>query len=54
MSCLKRLKRQKKFLKSKGKDIVYYSLKTFNKLEKVKEKKRQIKVKRVTNKATTT
>jgi len=54
MSCIKRLKKQQEFLKSKGKDIVCYSLKTFNKLEKVKERKRQIKVKHTANKAAAT
>jgi hypothetical protein len=51
--CLKCLKKQKKFLKSKGKDIVCYSLRTLNKLEKVKEKERQIKSKRIATKAAT-
>jgi hypothetical protein len=32
-------------LKSKGKDIVRYSLKTIDKLNKVKEKEKQIKFK---------
>jgi hypothetical protein len=52
IACLKHLKKQKKFLKSKGKDIVCYSLKTLNKLEEAKEKERQIKTKHVTLKAT--
>ena len=50
----KRLKKQKEFLKTKSKDIVCYSLKTLNKLKEVKEKERQIKEERVTNKATAT
>jgi hypothetical protein len=51
MACLKRLEKQKKFLKSKGKDIVCYSLKTLDKLEKVEEKERQIETKHATAKA---
>jgi len=51
MSCLKRLKRQKKFFKSKGKDMVCRSLKTLNKLEKAKEKERQIEIKHTATKA---
>jgi hypothetical protein len=43
MSCLERLEKQKKFLKSKGKDIVRQGLKTLNKLKKVEEKEKQIK-----------
>ena len=35
-----RLKKQQKFLKSKGKDMVCYSLKTLNKLKEVKGKER--------------
>jgi len=54
MSCIKRLKKQQEFLKSKGKDMVYYSLKTLNKLEEAEEKEKQIKIKRVANKATAT
>ena len=54
MSCIKRLKKQQEFLKSKGKDIVCYSLKTLNKLKEVKERERQIEIKRATVKATTT
>ena len=52
IACLERLKKQKKFLKSKGKDMVCYSLKTLNKLEKAKEKEKQIKEKHAANKAT--
>ena len=44
LAYLQRFKKQKKFLKLKSKDIVYYSLKTLNKLEKTKEKKKQIKI----------
>jgi hypothetical protein len=52
IACIKRLKKQQEFLKSKGKDIVCYSLKTLNKLKKAKEKERQIETKRVATKAT--
>jgi hypothetical protein len=51
IACLKRLKKQKKFFKSKGKDIVCYSLKMLNKLKKAKEKEKQIETKHVTVKA---
>jgi CO dehydrogenase/acetyl-CoA synthase beta subunit len=51
IACLKRLKKQKKFLKSKGKDMVRCSLKTLDKLEKVKKEERQIETKRITTKA---
>jgi hypothetical protein len=54
MSCIKRLKKQQEFLKSKGKDMVCYSLKTLNKLKEVKEKERQIETKRAAVKAATT
>jgi hypothetical protein len=50
IACLKRLKKQKKFLKSKGKDIVCCSLKMLDKLKEVKEKERQIESKRVATK----
>jgi hypothetical protein len=53
IACFKRLKKQKKFFKSKGKDIVCYGLKTLDKLKKAKEKERQIKTKHVTAKAAT-
>jgi CO dehydrogenase/acetyl-CoA synthase beta subunit len=52
IACLKRLKKQKKFLKSKGKDIVCCSLKTLDKLKEAKEKERQIESERATAKAT--
>jgi hypothetical protein len=52
IACLKRFKKQKKFLKSKGKDIVCYSLKTLDKLKEAKEKKRQIETKHIAVKAT--
>jgi hypothetical protein len=42
-----RLEKQQLFLKSKGKDIVYYSLKTINELDKAEEKEKQIKPKQV-------
>jgi hypothetical protein len=51
IACLKRFKKQKKFLKSKGKDIVCCSLKTLNKLKEIKEKERQIETEHVTAKA---
>jgi hypothetical protein len=54
MSCIKRLKRQQEFLKSKGKDIVCCSLKTLNKLEKVKKREKQIKTEHATAKAVAT
>jgi hypothetical protein len=54
MSCIKRFEKQQEFLKSKGKDIVCYSLKTLNKLKEVKEKERQIETKRTAVKATAT
>ena len=38
-----RLKKQQRFLKFKGKDIVCYKLKTLNKLKEAKEKEKQIK-----------
>jgi hypothetical protein len=45
IACLKRFEKQKLFLKSKGKDIVCRKLKTINKLNKAKEKEKQIKTK---------
>jgi len=54
MFYIKHLKKQQEFLKSKGKNMVCYSLKTLNKLKKVKEKERQIKTKHTTVKATAT
>ena len=53
-ACVLCLEKQQKFLKSKGKDMVRCGLKTLNKLEKVKEKERQIETKRVTIKAVVT
>ena len=47
------LKKQEKFLKSKGKDMVCYSLKTLDELEEAKEKERQIEEERAANKAAT-
>ena len=52
LTCLQRLKKQEKFFKLKGKDIICYSLKTLNELEEVKERERQIKTKRAAIKAT--
>jgi hypothetical protein len=52
IACLKRLKKQKKFLKSKGKDIVHCGLKTLDKLKEAKEKERQIEEERAATKAT--
>jgi CO dehydrogenase/acetyl-CoA synthase beta subunit len=40
MACLERLKKQKKFLKSKGKDMVRCGLKTMDELEEAEEKER--------------
>jgi CO dehydrogenase/acetyl-CoA synthase beta subunit len=51
IACLKRLKKQKKFLKSKGKDMVCYSLKTLNELEEAEERERQIETECATTKA---
>jgi CO dehydrogenase/acetyl-CoA synthase beta subunit len=51
IACLKRLEKQKKFLKSKGKDIVHCSLRTLDKLEEAEEKERQIETKHATTKA---
>jgi hypothetical protein len=45
------LKKQERFLKSKGKDIVCHSLKTLDKLEKAKEKERQMESEHATTKA---
>jgi CO dehydrogenase/acetyl-CoA synthase beta subunit len=52
MACLERLKKQKKFLKSKGKDIVCCGLKTLDKLEEAEEKERQIETECAAIKAT--
>jgi hypothetical protein len=46
------LKRQERFLKSKGKDIVCRSLKTLNKLKKTEEKERQTETEHVATTAT--
>jgi hypothetical protein len=54
MSCIKRLKRQQEFLKSKGKNIVCCSLKTLNKLKEVKERERQVETKHTAIKAAAT
>jgi hypothetical protein len=54
MSCIKRLEKQQEFLKSKGKDIVCYSLKTLDELEEVEEKERQIETKRTAVEAAAT
>jgi hypothetical protein len=43
-------KKQERFFKSKSKDIVCYGLKTLDKLEKAKEKERQIETKHITAK----
>jgi uncharacterized membrane protein (DUF2068 family) len=51
MACVKRLKKQKNFLKSKGKDIVCYSLRMLDKLKEAKEKERQMEIEHVTAKA---
>jgi hypothetical protein len=46
IACLKQLKKQKRFLKSKSKDMLCYSLKTLNKLKKAKEREKQEEEKR--------
>jgi len=51
MSCLKYLKKQKGFLKSKGKDMVRRGLKTLDKLKEVKEKERQVEMEHAAVKA---
>ena len=40
-ACLKRFEKQKKFLKSKGRDMVCHSLKTLDKLEEAEEKEKR-------------
>jgi hypothetical protein len=52
MAYVKCLRKQKNFLKSKGKDIVRCSLKTLDKLKEAKERERQIETKYATTKAT--
>jgi hypothetical protein len=42
MACVKCLRKQKNFLKFKGKDIVCCSLKTLDKLKEAEEKERQV------------
>jgi hypothetical protein len=54
MACIKRLKKQQQFLKSKGKDIVCRGLKTIDELDKAKEKEKQIETKHIAAKAATT
>jgi hypothetical protein len=54
MSYLKHFKKQKRFLKFKSKDIVCQSLKTLDKLKKVKERERQIETKHIAVKAAIT
>ena len=54
MSCIKRLKRQQEFLKSKGKDMVRRGLKTLDELEEVEEKERQMETERAAVEAATT
>jgi DNA modification methylase len=44
--CICCLKKQERFLKSKGKDIVCCSLKTLNELEEAEEKERQTETER--------
>jgi hypothetical protein len=53
MVCLKRLEKQKRFLKSKGKDMLCYGLRTLDKLEEAKEKEKQVKEKRAAKAAAT-
>ena len=54
MSCIKRLKKQQEFLKSKGKDMVRCGLKTLNELEEVEEREKQIETERAATKAAAT
>jgi hypothetical protein len=54
LACHKRLKKQKKFLKSKGKDMFCHKLKTLNKLKEAEAKEKQIEEERVAAKATAT
>jgi hypothetical protein len=49
--CICCLKKQERFFKSKGKDIVCYKLKTLDKLKEVEEKERQIEAKHIATKA---
>jgi hypothetical protein len=51
--CLERLKKQKRFLKSKGKDMLCHGLKTLNKLEEAKEREKQKEEKHATKVAAT-
>jgi hypothetical protein len=53
LACHKQLKKQKKFFKSKGKEMLCCSLKTLDKLEEAKEKEKQEKEKHATKAATT-
>jgi hypothetical protein len=50
----KRLEKQKKFLKSKGKEMLCRGLKTLDKLKEVEEKERQTDSKHVAAKAAAT
>jgi hypothetical protein len=45
IACLKRLEKQKLFLRSKGKDMVCRGLKTINELDEAEEKEKQIESK---------
>jgi hypothetical protein len=51
---IRRLKKQEKFLKSKGKDMVRRGLKTLDELEEVEEKERQMETERATVEAAAT
>jgi hypothetical protein len=51
MARLERLEKQKKFLKSKGKDMVRRGLKTLDELEEAEEKERQMESERATAEA---
>jgi hypothetical protein len=53
MVCLERLEKQKRFLTSKGRDMLCYSLKTLDKLEEAKEREKQEEEKRAAKAATT-
>jgi hypothetical protein len=52
IACLERLEKQKRFLKSKGKDMVCRGLKTLDELEEVEEKERQMEAERAAAVAT--
>jgi hypothetical protein len=51
MACAKRLEKQQRFLKSKGKDMLRCGLKTLDKLEEAEEKERQMEAERAATEA---